>query len=242
VRWSSTPVHVGLDRVLDHGIAAAYHAPVDAHAVRVLVVEDHPLYRFALEHAIGGDARLDLVASFADGDEALEAIVRLAPDVVLLDLDLPGVDGFALLARLADGPYVRCAVILSADERGASVHRALALGARGYLSKDLDAKGICEAVLAAARNEVVVSRQLQMAVADEIRAQAIEKVPPLTDRERDVMHLASGGCSTAEIGRRLFISDSTVKTHLSSVYGKLGVKDRSAAIAQAVKRGLVSVD
>jgi DNA-binding NarL/FixJ family response regulator len=215
---------------------------VAAQAVRVLAVEDHPLYRFALEHAIAADSRLSLVASFADGVDALAAIRRLAPDVVLLDLDLPGVDGFSLLTRLGEGPIRHCVVILSADERGTSVYRALELGARGYLSKDLDATGICEAVLAAHRGELAVSRQLQTAVADEIRAQAVEKVPPLTDRERDVMNLASSGCSTAEIGRRLYISESTVKTHLSSVYGKLGVKDRSAAIAQAVKRGLVSVD
>ena len=208
----------------------------------MLAVEDHPLYRYALEHAIAADPRLELVGCLADGTDAFEAIARLAPDVVLLDLDLPGADGFALLSQLAEGPDRRCVVILSADERGASVYRALELGARGYLSKDLDASGICEAVLAADRSELVVSRQLQSAVADEIRAQAADNAPPLTHRELEVINLASNGCSTGEIGRRLYISESTVKTHLSSVYGKLGVKDRSSAIARAVKRGLVSVD
>jgi two-component system nitrate/nitrite response regulator NarL len=208
-----------------------------------LVVEDHPLYRFALEQAIASDRRLELVASLADGHAVFETLAEHAPDVALVDLDLPGVDGFTLLSRVAERAIPTRVVILSGDERGSSVYRALGLGAGGYLSKDLDAKGICEAVVAASRGELVVSRQLQTAVADEIRAQTtVQKAPPLTERERQVIHLAARGHPTADIGRRLYISESTVKTHLSAVYGKLGVSDRSSAIAQAVKRGLVSVD
>jgi two-component system nitrate/nitrite response regulator NarL len=213
---------------------------VSATPVRVLIVEDHPLYRFALEQAITCDARLTVACSTGNGEKGVDEIADVAPDVVLLDLALPGVDGFAVLSRIADWGISTPLVVLSADERGASVYRALGLGARGYLSKNLDAKEICEAVLAAARGELVLSRQLQTAVADEIRAQAL--TPALTERERQVLEAAARGSSTTEISRDLFISESTVKSHLSAVYGKLGVRDRAAAVARAVKRDLVSVD
>jgi DNA-binding NarL/FixJ family response regulator len=210
--------------------------------VGVVIVEDHPLYRFALEHALRRDRRLRLVASFSDGAEAAEAIPDLDADVVLLDLGLPGMDGQSLLAQLTAAGVGAPMVVLSADTRGESVHRALLGGACGYLSKDLDAKGICAATVAASRGESVVSRHLQAAVVDEIRAQASNPATVLTAREREVIALVAQGESTCEIGRRLFISESTVKTHLSAVYGKLGVRDRGAAIVQVVKRGLVSID
>jgi DNA-binding NarL/FixJ family response regulator len=125
--------------------------------IRVLVVEDHPLYRFAIEQALETDPRLAHVSSVGDGVEALEAIAQADVDVVLLDLSLPRLDGLSLLSELTtmhDAPTV---VVLSADTRGGSVARAIALGAGGYLSKDLDAKEICEAVCRVNVGEQVVA-------------------------------------------------------------------------------------
>lgn len=209
--------------------------------MRVVIVEDHPLFRLALERALEQDELLRVVASMGDGEDAAKRIPALAPDVVLLDLDLPRLDGMSVLNRLVTAGTRAAVVILSGDERGPSIYRALGLGACGYLSKSLAPEEICHAVHAASRGETVVSRQLQTAVAAEIRVQVAAQITPLSERELGVLDLAARGCSTAEIGRQLHLSESTIKSHLSAVYGKLGVHDRGAAIAQAVKRGLVTI-
>jgi len=134
-----------------------YLAVVSKGEIRVLAVEDHPLYRFALEQAVGDDPRLTLINSVTDGVEALEAIEQIEVDVVLLDLTLPRLDGLSLLSELTTMQNPPLVLILSADTRGDSVARALALGAAGYLSKDLDAKEICLAVGRVSAGEKVVA-------------------------------------------------------------------------------------
>ena len=156
-----------------------------------------------------------------------------------MDLELPDIRGIALLEALgAVAPDARV-VILTANRDGASVYAALAAGAIGYICKHEDEDTICAAISAAARGDSVISASLQRAVAVEIRLHATAAAIQLTPRERDVIALVAQGCSTPEIGRRLYVSPTTVKTHLSSIYDKLGVSDRAAAVAQALKRGLL---
>jgi len=213
-----------------------------AHLVRVAVVEDHPLYRFALAELLDRHASIELVGCWEDGLVAREAILEATPDVALIDLDLPGMDGLSLVRALVLEAGACHLVVLSATRDGGAVYDAMAAGAEGFLSKDLDGDAICAAVLLAAEGETVVSRHLQPGVVEHIRAQGreLERVR-LTDREVAVLTLAAEGCSNNEIAGRLYVGDTTIKTHLANLYAKLGVSDRAAAVAQAMKRDLIDV-
>jgi two-component system, NarL family, nitrate/nitrite response regulator NarL len=214
---------------------------VGTQTVSVVVVEDHPIYRRALEEVIRRDDRMTFVASIGDGELAIDLIREHEPDVALLDIGLPGLDGLSILAELA-GVTTRC-VVLSGDPAGATVHQALQLGAVGYLSKDLDADAICAAIITAACGETVVSRQLQTGMVEYIRAGGRHaSLPPLTDREQRVLVLTARGLSTTEVAGRMHISETTVKTHLSSSCAKLGANNRTSAVARAITEGMVRLD
>jgi two-component system nitrate/nitrite response regulator NarL len=206
-------------------------------AVTVIVADDHPLYREGLTGAIQAREDLELLGEASDGNEALELIQREFPDVALLDVKME-VDGTTVLRRLqSSGPHTRV-VFLSAYLDSALIYSAIEVGASGFLSKRAERSAICDAVVAAARGEIVLSPEIQTALAGEIRAHRRDG-PVLTPREREVLALAAEGLSASGIGQRLFLSSSTVKTHLAHVYEKLGVSDRTAAVAEAFRQGLV---
>jgi two-component system, NarL family, nitrate/nitrite response regulator NarL len=206
--------------------------------VRVIVADDHPLYRDGLAGAIREHPALDLVGEASNGRDALQLIERHAPDVALLDVKMK-VDGPTVLRRLADSAHPTRVVFLSAFLDSALIYAALEAGAAGYLSKRDDRSAICAALKAAARGEVVLSPAAQTALGRQIRSNRRPDPPALTQREQEVLRLAAEGMSAPEIGAHLFLSPATVKTHLAHVYDKLGVSDRSAAVAEGFRRGLL---
>ena len=206
--------------------------------VRVLVADDHPVFREGIVRAIKDRPELELVGEAADGREALDMVRRLDPDVAVLDVKMPGLDGIQVVNAITrDGLRTRV-VLLSAFVEGEVVYGAISSGAAGYLSKDADRQRICEAVSAVARGETVLSPEIQAGIAEQIRARGGD-APPLSARERQVLELIAEGLTVAEIGERIHLSPGTIKSHLQSLYEKLGVSDRAAAVATAMRRGLL---
>lgn len=210
--------------------------------IRVLVVEDHPLYRVALEAAIGRHDALTVVAAVGEATAAIEMLTLHEPDVVVLDMGLPDHDGYWVLGEIGRMQSSARVLVLSGDESPQSVSRALAAGAAGYMIKDVEGDAICSAILAVARGEDVVARRLQRGVTAELRRLAQQPAPLLTRREREALSLAADGRSTAEIALLLHVSAATVKTHLANAYRKLGVSDRAAAVAEGARRGLIDLE
>jgi two-component system nitrate/nitrite response regulator NarL len=208
--------------------------------VTVLVADDHPIFLDGMERAIRGRPELELVGLRADGRQALEGIRTLHPAVALLDVRMPGLGGLEVLNAIRRDGLPTRVVLFSASTDGAIVHRALAAGAVGYVSKDADREAICDAVAAAARGGTVVAAELQAGVIEEIRARGVDgDRPALSGREREVLGLIADGLSAPAIAERLVLSTATVKTHLAHLYEKLGVSDRAAAVAEAMRRGLL---
>lgn len=207
--------------------------------VRLVIADDHPVYRSGLVDAVAQRPELELVAACGRGDEALERILALHPDAALLDVRMPDRDGIAVLEALTAAACTTRVVFLSAFEDGALVHRALTAGAAGYLSKETDRAEICDAILTAMTGELVVSPTLPAALVSHLRVQGAPR-QRFGAREREVMRLTAQGLSGPEIAERLGIGATTVKTHLQRVYGKLEVTDRAAMVAEAMRRGLVT--
>jgi two-component system nitrate/nitrite response regulator NarL len=223
--------------VIDQSIA-------DEHRLhqRVVVIDPHPLFRAAIAEICTRQTtpRLEITKSVGTGREGEAAIRALRPDLAILELDLPDVRGLSLLRRLSSGVATRFVVLTSQDD-GASVYAAFASGAAAYLTKAADGAQIWTALRAVVEGDTVISPELHRFVAAEIRLQGIGRQIVLTPRERDVLALVAEGCSALEIGQRLYVSHSTVKSHLGNIYEKLGVSDRAAAVAQAMGRGLVEI-
>lgn len=205
--------------------------------IRVLVVDDHPVVRSGLLAVLGAEPGLELVGAAASGEEALELVDRLAPDVVLCDLRLgAGLDGVGVTAALrgrADAPAV---LILTTYDNDSDIARAVLAGAAGYLLKDADTDRIVAGIADAAAGRLVLSPGLEGRVAERMA----QGVPTLSERELDVLRLVADGLANREIGRALFISEGTVKTHLVHAFAKLGADSRTAAVAAARRHGLLA--
>lgn len=207
--------------------------------VRVFVADDHPVYREGVSRAIKARPEFELVGEAEDGREALEAIKQILPDVAVLDVQMPGLQGSEVLhAVRRDGVPTRI-VLLSAHVDSETVYRAVASGAGAYLSKESSRERILDAVAAVARGEVVLSAEVQAGLASEIQIRERDERPALTPREHEILVLTANGHSAPDIGKQLHLSQSTVKTHLKSLYEKLGVSDRAAAVAESMRRGLL---
>jgi two-component system nitrate/nitrite response regulator NarL len=207
--------------------------------VRVLAADRHPLFRAAVTRAISERPELELVGPARDGREALAAIGVEKPDVALIDPTLTGLTGEQILNAIGrDGMRTRV-VLLAADGDPALAYAAIAGGAAGYLTKDVDASELCDAITAVARGKTVLAPGLQSGIFGEIRSRGIRERPLLTDREREILRLISEGLNARQIAARLQLAPSTVKTHLHHVYDKLGVAERAAAVAEAMRRGLL---
>jgi len=215
--------------------------------VRVLVVDDQTLFREALATLLGVRDEVEVVGAVGDGAQALEAVALLRPDVVLMDLRMPVLDGVATTRRLAvEHPDVRVLVLTTFDGDD-EVFPALRAGAVGYLLKDATASRLVEAVQAAARGESV----LQPSVATKLIARVSQLpdppavprpqplVDPLTERELDVLRAVADGLSNREAAALLFLSEGTVKNHVTNVLAKLGVRDRTQAALRARALGLL---
>jgi len=207
--------------------------------VRVLAADRHPLYRDALTRAIRERPELELVGQARDGREALDAIGSEQPDVAVIDRTLTGPSGDQVLSAVGRDSLRTRVVMIAAEPDSRLVYAAIANGAAGYLTKDADARELCDAIAAVARGRTVLSPQLQAGIAVEIRLRAAHERPLLSERERQILKLVADGLAAPEIGRRLCLATPTVKTHLHHLYDKLGVAERAAAVAEAMRRGLL---
>jgi len=205
----------------------------------VYLADDHPMFLEAVVTAVRERPELELVGSAANGIDAVAGVRELRPDVALLDMRLRGLSGQEVLdISLAERTSTRF-VFLSAYVDSELVYAALARGASGYLSKDMDRETICDAIVSVAAGEMVLSPDVQRELAGAIRHRDVNDRPPLTARERAVLALAAEGLSTREIARRLGVASATVKTHLQSIYHKLDAPDRTSAVAVAMRRGML---
>jgi len=202
----------------------------------VLVVDDHPVVRSGLIGMLAVEEDLDVVGEAGDGEEAVARVAALEPDVVLMDLRMPRLDGAGATARIrADHPRTRVLVLTTYDTDG-DIVRAVEAGAAGYLLKDTPRAHLVEAVRAASRGETVLAPTVAAKLVSRMRAPVAE---PVTPREVEVLRCVARGLSNAEIGRELFIGEATVKTHLLRVFAKLGVGDRTRAVTVAMELGVL---
>jgi len=205
--------------------------------IRVLVVDDHPVVRGGVVGWLAAQPDLEVVGEAGDGLEALALVASSEPDVVLMDLRMPRMDGVTATERLAvSHPSVRVLVLTTYDT-DADIVRAVEAGAAGYLLKDTPLPQLAEAVRAAARGETVLAPPVAARLVSRMRAPAVDAP---TARELEVLAGVARGLTNAEIGRELFIGEATVKTHLLRVFAKLGVDDRTRAVMVAVERGLLA--
>jgi len=208
-------------------------------AVRVMIVDDHAVVREGLRNFLGMLPGIELVAEAASGTEALERAPKAKPQVVLMDLMMPVMDGIEATRRLHEAhPEVKVIVLTSFadDDR---VFPALRAGAVAYLLKDVGPKELAEAIVAAARGEVRLHPDVTKRLVSELAGGAPKRPEEeLTEREREVLRCIARGRSNKEIGEDLFISEKTVKTHVGSILAKLGLADRTQAALYAVKHGL----
>jgi two-component system nitrate/nitrite response regulator NarL len=205
----------------------------------VYVAEDHPVFREALVRSIRDQPDFELVGVASDGRTALAEIRELAPVVLLLDQQLPDLAGLDVVKAIKRDSIPTRAVMLSADGSSSLVYEVVRHGVAGFLTKAATMDQICSALRAVARGETVLAPEVQAGLVNELRTRDHVRQPALTERELEVLRLIAEGLSGPEIGARLYISSSTVKTHVGSVLEKLGVKDRAAAVAEGMRRGLL---
>ena len=206
---------------------------------RVLVAEDHPVFRQGLIEEIKRRPELEVVSEATTGEEALTGIREHEPDVALIDMKMPGLDGLEVAGSVSLDDPPTSILILSAYFDRHTICEAVEAGVSGYISKDMGADLICDAVLRVAQGQTVLCEEAQAALADQVREGAPAQ-PGLSPREREVLQLTAAGNSAVEVANQLYLSPATVKTHLQRIYQKLGVSDRAAAVAEAMRRGMVN--
>ncbi|RIS77085.1 response regulator [Mycobacteroides abscessus] len=212
---------------------------VSGELVRVVVGDDHPLFREGVVRALTAGGQITVVAEAENGTGALELIREHRPDVALVDYRMPELDGTQVAAAVRRDELPTRVLLLSAHDDAAIVYRALEEGAAGFLSKESTRTELVGAVLDCARGRDVVAASLTAGLAGEIRKRAQPAGPSLSTREREVLRMIAAGQTVPAIARALFLAPSTVKTHVQRLYEKLGVGDRAAAVAEAMRRGLL---
>jgi two-component system nitrate/nitrite response regulator NarL len=207
--------------------------------ISVLVADDHPIFLDGVIGALDRRDDLEVVGSAADGGEALRLVRELQPAVAVLDLRLPGMTGVEVLHAIRRDDLPTRVVILSGELVPATVYEAVQAGVDGYLTTDADRRAIGEAVVAIAEGRTVLAPEAQAALTQEVRGRVADDTPALSPREREVLRMIAEGRSGPDIATQLEIGAATVKTHTQNVYDKLGVSERAAAVAVAMRRGLL---
>lgn len=203
--------------------------------IRVLLVDDHPVVRSGLAGLLAAEPDIEVVGEAADGAAAVDAARALTPDLVLMDLRMPVLDGAEATARIRrESPAVHV-LVLTTYETDTDILRAVEAGATGYLLKDTPREQLVAGVRAAARGESALSPTVARRLVDQLRADGER----LSARELEVLAGVARGLSNAAIGRELFIAEATVKTHLLRTFAKLGVEDRTHAVTVAIRRGIL---
>ncbi|MBX0329938.1 response regulator transcription factor [Oscillochloris sp. ZM17-4] len=210
--------------------------------IRVLITDDHLIVREGLRLILETADGVEVVGEAADGEECLQLADALQPDVILMDLRMPGMDGITAIEQLRRSHPAVAVVILTTYNEDDLMIRGLQAGARGYLLKDTSREQLIDSIQAAAKGETLLKPEFLARVLA-LRASPAAAAPPrdtaLTEREREVLQAAAKGERNKEIAYRLGISERTIKAHLASIYQKLGVDSRAAAVAVAARRGLL---
>ncbi len=214
-------------------------------SIRVFIADDHELVRYALRSMLEAEDGIEVVGEAADGEQAVERICDVVPDVVLLDMRMPKLSGVEVCRQLHETcPEPKILVLTSFDD-DEEVFGVLAHGATGYILKDTRPEGVVQAIRSVADGQAVFDSKIATRVISG-QGRAEDADPPardlLSDREMDVLRLIAKGMSNKEIGRALWIGETTVKTHVSHILRKLGQADRTQAVLAAVKSGLVRID
>jgi DNA-binding NarL/FixJ family response regulator len=211
--------------------------PPGAAPIRLVIADDHPVVRDGLSSMFARDPEFEVLGEAADGAEAVRLARDLRPDVILMDLRMPGVDGLTAITELARQGIPTRVLVLTTYDTDSHVLPAIEAGATGYLLKDAPRAELLRAVRAAAHGEAVLSPSVAARLMSRFRAPG---AGPLSQRELEVLELVASGTTNREAAARLFITEATVKTHLLNIYAKLGVGDRAAAVAEAFNRGLLT--
>jgi two-component system NarL family response regulator len=212
-------------------IKSAAAAPIG-----VLIADDHPVVRMGLEALVNDASGMCVVAEAATGEEAVELALRHRPDVVLMDLRMPGCGGVEAIQRIRSvWPDARI-VVLTTYDGDEDIYRALRAGARAYLLKDAPRAALLETIGAVHRGQTNIPSEVAAKLAERLAG------PELTERELDVLRRIVAGRSNKEIAADLSVSEGTVKFHVNNVLGKLGVSDRTQAVTEAIRRGIVRLD
>jgi DNA-binding NarL/FixJ family response regulator len=204
--------------------------------IRILTVDDHPLLRKGIAALVNGEPDLKLVAEAANGEEAIEAFRSHRPDVTLMDLQMPGIDGIGAIGRIRDEFPNAHIIVLTTYTGDTQVLRALRAGARAYLLKGHVHKELLETIRAVHAGQ----RRIPPDIAAELAEHAMED--ELTEREIDVLRLVAAGNANKQIADQLSIGEATVKSHVSNILSKLSANDRSHAVTIGLKRGIIELD
>lgn len=211
--------------------------------IGLLIVDDHPVVRDGLSGMFAAAPEFTVLGEAADGAEAVQMSAALQPDVILMDLRMPGMDGVTAIAELASRGITARVLVLTTYDTDSYVVPAIEAGATGYLLKDVPRAELQRAVRAAARGEAVLAPAVAARLMSQVRAPAAPGAAggeSLSQRELEVLRLVAAGATNREAAAGLFISEATVKTHLLHLYAKLGVGDRAAAVAEGYNRGLLT--
>ncbi|MCG3755125.1 MULTISPECIES: response regulator transcription factor [unclassified Amycolatopsis] len=206
--------------------------------ISLLIVDDHPVVRDGLRGMFGADPRFEVVGEAADGATAITAGEQLRPDVILMDLRMPGTDGVTAIKELAKRGVPARILVLTTYDTDSDVLPAIEAGATGYLLKEAPREELFRAVEAAAQGQAVLSPTVATRLMGQLRQPAADL---LSEREIEVLQLIAKGASNRRAAEQLFISQATVKTHLLHVYAKLGVNDRAAAVAAGFAQGYLTL-
>ncbi|MER6006544.1 response regulator transcription factor [Nonomuraea angiospora] len=204
--------------------------------IGLLIVDDHPVVRDGLAGMFGRDPEFEVLGEAADGAEAVRLAQALRPDVILMDLRMPGMDGVSATRELAERGSQARVLVLTTYDADSHVLPAIEAGATGYLLKDAPRDELLRAVRAAARGEAVLAPSVAALLMSRVRRPA---PGPLSPREVEVLQLVAAGATNREAAAKLFLTEATVKSHMLNIYAKLGVNDRAAAVTEAFNRGLL---
>lgn len=207
--------------------------------IRILIADDHPVVRDGLRGMFARTEDVEVVGEAADGREAVDRTVAIGPDVVLMDLRMPGTDGITAIRALAERGVAAKVLVLTTYDTDTDVLPAIEAGASGYLLKDASPEELRRAIRAAHEGGTVLAPSVASVLMDRVRRPAAEAAGPLSEREVEVLSLIAKGHGNREAAAELFISEATVKTHLTHIYAKLEVNDRAAAVGAAYRRGLL---
>ncbi|MCB0077176.1 MAG: response regulator transcription factor [Anaerolineales bacterium] len=208
-------------------------------AIRIVIIDDHPVVREGLRGMLASQPDFEVVGDAADGRSGHRLIDELQPDVALLDLRMPVLDGVGLLEAIQSQTLPTRVLVLTTYDNDTDIVRAIQAGATGYLLKDTPREELFRAVRATARGETMLTPAVATRLLNYVRTPAAEQ---LSEREIEVLSLVATGNSNRQVGRQLHISEATVKTHLLHIYGKLGVNDRTSAVTVALERKILAIE